>query len=425
MDLIKNFFFLMFIFFGNSIFSQVELQYDNKIYKENIKSILFHQSDKRFSYPIIDLAKQNKLLLEFDDLNQERNDYSYTIIHCNSDWEPSNMNSIEYIDGFEENQFEDYEDSFNTLVFYRHFELTFPNEDMTPKLSGNYILLVYEDFEQENIVFSRRFFVVDSKVDLDVEIKRSSIVSTIDDSQELVFTVNDKSNAIFNSQDNLKVTICQNNIQNINLSNLKPDFIKNNLYEYNNSRVYRFKGGNEYRYFNVKNTKYVNDRISSIKYNEPYYIFELVKEESEAFNTYSYAQDINGEMLVTADNIDDDKLEAEYVYVDFRLKFNNPVLTGKFFVFGALSDWDTNKSNEMYYDYTDQSYKLRMLLKQGFYNYQYVFVNNENQKIDFSYTEGNHYQTENNYVIYVYFRDPANQYDELIGYKIVNSLKRI
>ncbi|MCF6365612.1 MAG: DUF5103 domain-containing protein [Bacteroidales bacterium] len=425
MGFIKNACLFIFLFFTNPLFSQIELQYDNRIYKENIKSILFHQLEKRFSYPIIDLAVQNKLFLEFDDLSQERNDYSYTIIHCNSDWEPSNLNSIEYIEGFEENQVEDFEDSFNTLVFYRHFELLFPNEDVMPKLSGNYILLVYENFDREEIVFSRRFFVVDSKVDIDAEVKRSSVVNTIDDSQELVFTLNDKLQSVFDSQDNLKVIIYQNNIPEINISNIKPDYIKGNLYEYNNPRLLRFKGGNEYRYFNVKNTKYVNDRISTIKYNEPYYIFELVSEKREAFNTYSYAEDINGEMLITADNISDDKLEAEYVYVDFKLQYNNPVVSGKFYVFGALSDWNNDKNNEMYYDYSEQSYKLRMLLKQGFYNYQYVFVNDENKNIDFSYAEGNHYQTENNYVIYVYFRNPANQYDELIGYKIVNSLKRI
>ncbi len=425
MPLLRILFISSFLFFCNIIFAQSELEYKNKIYKDNIKSISFHQIQKDFSYPIIDLKKQNQLLLEFDDLNEEETDYSYTIIHCNSDWEPTNLNPIEYIEGFEENQIEDFDNSFSTLVSYKHYELIFPNEDIKPILSGNYILLVYEDFEQEDIVFSRRFFVVDSKVDIDAEIKRSTMVNSIDNSQELIFTISDKTQTIFNSQDNLNVTIFQNNIQEISISNIKPDFIKGDLYEYHNSRTLRFKGGNEYRYFNVKNTKYVNDRIQSIAYVKPYYFFNLVSEKAEAYIPYSFAHDINGEMLVTADNVNNDKLEAEYVYVDFKLKFNNPIASGKFYVFGALSDWNTNKNNEMYYDYSEQSYKLRMLLKQGFYNYQYVFVSDEDKKLNFSFTEGNHYETENNYVIYVYYRSQGNEYDELIAYRIINTLKRL
>lgn len=422
MHTIKLIFFAILLLFFDSLFSQENISYENKIYKDGIKTILFHRAGVQFSYPIIDLGSDNKLLLEFDDLNEEQIDFSYTIIHCNYDWLPTNINAIEYIDGFEENIIEDYENSFNTLVPYRHYKLKFPNENIKPLISGNYILYVYEDYVKEKPILTRRFYVVDSKLKVNAKVKRPSIVNSINDSQEIVFSVYDIRKMIFNPLDNMKVAILQNNIEDIFIKDLKPDFIKGDVYEYINPQKLKFKGGNEYRYFNTKSTKYVNDRIASINYNEPHYVFELITERSVANMPYSHAQDINGELLVTAENINNDELEADYVYVDFNLKYFND-LKGDFYVFGALSDYEINENCKMYYDFGEKRYKLRMLLKQGFYNYQFVSSNNE--EIDFSLIEGNYYETENNYVIYVYYKQQGSQYDELIAYKIINSVKEL
>ncbi|NPA44599.1 MAG: DUF5103 domain-containing protein, partial [Chlorobi bacterium] len=127
--------------------------------------------------------------------------------------------------------------------------------------------------------------------------------------------------------------------------------------------------------------------------------------------------------LITAEIVDNDELEADYVYVDFNLQYNNQLEGIDFYVFGALSDWQIKDDCKMYYDFGEKKYKLRMLLKQGFYNYQYATVNNG--EIDFSLIEGNYYETENNYVIYVYNRSQGSQYDELVGYKIINSVKEL
>ncbi len=417
--------FIYLLFAGSNLFSQNENIYKNKIFNDNIKTVQLYQTEKMFSYPIIDIENGNTLFLSFDDIGNSGSDFIYTIIHCNADWSPSNLEPIEYIDGFEEDIIDDYENSFGTLVSYKHYKLIFPNQDMKPILSGNYILYVYEDYDKTKPLFSRRFYVVSKKVEIEAEIMRSSFVKTIDDSQELNFSIIDNSRIIFNPLDYLKVSILQNNIQDIYIDNLKVDFIKGNIYEFRNPQIIKFKAGNEYRYFNTKSLKYVNDRISSISYSEPYYTLKLVTERVEAHIPYSYAQDINGEMLITAEIVDNDELEAEYTYVDFKLHYKNPPSSGKFYVFGAISDWNISKNNEMKYDYGEQAFKLRMLLKQGFYNYQYVFVDDKDKKIDFSLTEGNHYETENNYVIYVYYRKQGTEYDELIAYSILNSVKKL
>jgi hypothetical protein len=404
-------------------FSQ-EISYENKVYKEKIKTVEFYQIDSKFSIPLIDLKNPKSLILSFDDLNENGTDYYYTIIHCNSNWEPSDISSIEYIDGFKENVISEYENSFNTKVPYRHYEILFPDEDIKPLLSGNYLFLVYEGYGREKLVLSQRFFVVDSNVKIEAEIKRSSVVSSIDNSQEITFKIIDNSNFIFNSGDNMNVTIFQNQNQYNYISQIKPDFIKSNVYEYNNARKLRFRGGNEYRFFNVKNTKYVNQRVKSIYHESPYYFFELTDDFKKSNLSYTYQEDINGKFLVTADYVENDETEAEYVYVDLKYK-SDFIPEGNIYVYGELSGWETNKTNEMYYNYSDRAYNLRMLLKQGFYNYQFVFVNSKENKQNLMFTEGDFYETENDYYIFVYYKNPSNLYEEIIGYKVLNTMKKI
>jgi len=56
------------------------------------------------------------------------------------------------------------------------------------------------------------------------------------------------------------------------------------------------------------------------------------------------------------------------------------------------------------------------LLKQGFYNYQYVLVKKKkNLIIDETFIEGNHWETQNKYTIFLYLQEEGTVYDKLIG----------
>ncbi len=396
----------------------------NKVFNPDIKTVEIYKKGFRFAYPIIRLNSGEQIILEFDDLNINSANYAYTIIHCNSDFTPSDLNPIEYIEGYEENTLNDYESSFNTAGQYNHYSLEIPNADIQPKLSGNYILLIYEDYDTEKPVLQRRFSVADEKITISGKTMRSAVVSSLKQAQELSFTLIDNTGYIQNPIDNLFVTVSQNNRADRQLTGLKPDFINGKNYEFINPRRLMFEGGNEFRYFNTKTYKYTNDRVAAVRYEKPYYIFTLIPDKSEANLPYTYVQDINGDFLITAENVEDADTEAEYVLVDFTLRYPKITDEAGFYVFGALTDWELSEKNKMTYNYTSEAYELRLKLKQGFYNYEYVYADTANPQADHARIEGNFAETENNYVIYVYYRSPGKYYDELIGTQVINTIRK-
>ena len=97
---------------------QYDIQLDNVIYVDGIASVQLISGDDQLSEPVAVLG--DKFHISFDDLNLEIRHLKYTFIHCTHDWQPSQLNPIEYIDGFMEEDITQYDHSFNTIEPYMH-----------------------------------------------------------------------------------------------------------------------------------------------------------------------------------------------------------------------------------------------------------------------------------------------------------------
>ncbi|MEA2041015.1 MAG: DUF5103 domain-containing protein [Bacteroidota bacterium] len=396
----------------------------NHSYSEDIMSVILEKNDKPMSYPIITVDSQHKLRLQFDDLSTKTRQFNYTLIHCTPDWKPSDLMASEYLEGFREGEITDYEFSFNTLKEYNHYSLKFPTDDCLPYLSGNYIIFVYENYDKEQPVLTRRFRISENSAKISASLKRSSLVVHSDYCTEFDVSVNGLRSTIGSDTRGCRLQILRNNNDDFVLDVDEPDFVKGNLLEYSSPRHMFLKSGNEYRYFNVKNHKYTTDKVANIRFTSPYYIFKLYPEEPAAY-TYSYVQDINGKFLVTSDDTDYPATEAEYVLVDFELKVDRPYMGHDLYLYGDFCESDFSERDRLSYNTDSKSYELRRLLKQGFYNYMYVLRNVKNNVLTLENTERNFYQTENDFVIYFYYKRPAGNYTQLLGVKIVNSQKKL
>ncbi len=400
------------------------LRYQDYTYKENIKTVQLYRKGWELSYPIMKLNSSNKLILSFDDIDTEFKDYYYKLIHCDANWNPSDLSEQEYLYGFTENQIFEYDYSFNTTIDYIHYELTIPNKDVRPILSGNYLLKVYEDYDEENLALTKRFYVLKEEVTIEAEANRAVAVDKRNSSQEIDFTIKHYGYRIDDPYTNLKVIVSQNMRMDNAVKDLKPLFIRDKelIYNYEDKNV--FDAGSEFRNFDIKSIRYQSEYIKEVKYLNPYYNVLLYNDIIRRFRVYFYDQDLNGKRFINKQEAQNSNTEADYVYVHFTLPMDIPVIDGNIHVFGELTDWNFTNENQMKYNFEEKRYEIRMLLKQGYYNYQYVFVKDGQTKGDVGFIEGNHWETENDYLIFVYNRNFSGRHDELVGVKIINSLRK-
>lgn len=392
----------------------------NKIYKQNIKTVLMFVDGSELSFPVLDLRSNKKLVLTFDDLDADIKDYYYSLVHCNADWTPSDLDPSEYIEGYFEDQIDQYQSSFNTTVDYTHYTLLLPNDYVKPILSGNYIIKVYESSNPDEVVFTKRFMLIESQTQIDAQIKNMAQSSYFYNDQQLEIKVEYTGTDFYDISQNIKINILKNFNWKQQLVIDKPDVIRNNEFIFNDFSRLKFKGENEFHHFNTKNIHYAGENIQNISFMDQMYHFQLTENIDRTFDDYEYKQDINGQFKVDVTQSNYPQTEADYAYVYFTLNMEAPVQNGDVYVWGALSNYDFTKENKMQYNFEQKAYECRLLLKQGYYNYRYVLV--EDNQPDFTYIDGNHVQTENLYTVLVYYHDFRGNYDRLIGVRYIKTV---
>jgi hypothetical protein len=399
--------------------------YTDQVFNEKIKTVQLFKEEWNLSYPLMKLNSSDRLVLHFDLLGDEPEAFYYSFIHCDKDWKRSDIFPTDYLEGFPENQIEEYKSSFNTKVNYYHYKVTFPNDRISIKLSGNYILIVYPAGEPEKPVLTKRFLVTEDAAKVQANAHRPQLTDYYNTGQQVDFTVNYSGLRINDPYNDLSSFILQNGQWTNAKTNLKPDMVGNNELKFNSlSTKNIFPGGDEFRYFDIKSIRYQSEFIRKIDFvGNNYHVF-LFPSENKEFKPYFYMHDFNGKYYIAIQEGRDMDTEADYLYVYFTLPSKYAFTGGKMYVSGALNNWDFNKENVMTYDSEKSEYQCTMLLKQGWYNYEYIFIKDGEKTGEPSLFEGNHYETENDYLILVYYRNTGDRYDKLVGSFVTNSSKQ-
>ncbi len=402
------------------------LIFTNHVFNENIKTVQLYNVEWNLSYPVIKLRSDDKLVLHFDLLGSRIENYYYTFIHCDKDWKQSNIYPSDYMEGFPENPLEEYNASFNTTVDYIHYKLTFPNERVQFNFSGNYILMVYPLNEPENPVLSQRFIVSEETVLINIAPHRSRMTADVYTKQQVDFTVNFSAVKPADPYRDIYAFVLQNGRWNNAKRNLKPEFISSNELKYSSlSDKTAFNGGNEFRYFDIRSTRYMSQFVKKIDFLIANYHVYLVPSENREFKPYFYWQDFNGKYYIAVQEQRNPDTDADYVYVYFTLPSDNPPAGGRMYVSGALNNWSYDNNNLMIYNPVEKAFECVMLLKQGWYNYEYLFKKDGIEDGVATIFEGSHYETENDYTVLIYHRNPRERYDRVIGVQTINTLNRL
>ncbi len=399
------------------------MKYEDKVYKDFVGAVRFHVNGADLSLPMIDLT-DGQLYLTFDDLDADVKYYYYTIVHCNKDWEPSkDLNDMDYIDGFTEEEIDNYEFSTNTLQPYTNYTLAIPNVDMRWKISGNYVLKIYTDDGEQDLVLTRRFIVVDSKVNIKPQVTRAFEAGKMRTHQEIDFAIDHEGFPIANPKQEVSVSIIQNGNWSSMKSNVQPLFVKNELLEYDYQGKIVFPGMKEFRYLDMRTFRYRTDKMREIFQGPDGTDIDLIGEKSRTDLPYLFEIDMNGNFIIEHFHEDDPNTEGDYALVNFYLSKDFPYEGGSLYVFGKLTDWSLQNAYKMEYNPEIRAYETSAYLKHGFYNYMYVYVPDGTTNVVYEEVEGNYFETENDYTIIVYYRPFGGRYDQVIAANTFNSIK--
>jgi hypothetical protein len=319
------------------------IRYSDFTYKPTIKTVQLFNANSDLFTPIINLNSGDKLELDFDDFDTNIKNYNYTFVHCDADWNPSDLVQNQYLNGFAEDKIFNYKFSINTLQKFVHYNLVFPTNDMQPFISGNYILKVYQD-TPDNLVLTRRFMITENTVEINTNIHKATNIDDMNTKQEVDFNILYPQYDITDPWDALKVVIVQNDRWDNVISNLKPQFVKEKELVYNYDEGNTFNGGNEFRNFDIRTLRFHTERIAEIlvdtlQHNHAY----IYREKVDPDRPYSTIPDINGKYTIKLrEELSDSKVESDYTYVHFDLPINFPVAKGNFYVFGQLTNWNCN-----------------------------------------------------------------------------------
>jgi hypothetical protein len=378
----------------------------------NIKTIQFVQSGQVTS-PIF--QRGDSFQLEFDDLFGNEANYYYEIVHCNYDWTPSDLAEAEYLQGFDNQRIQDYTNSVNALQLYSHYRLAFPNRYTQFKVTGNYLIKILN--EAHEVVFARKFVLYEDLVSVPLQVKRARTMDVIEQKQNLDFAVKSQTVTFQNPLRNIRVLLLQNGRLDNAISNVKPQYTIGNDLIYKYDRETQFWAGNEFRYFENKDIRAANNNIIKIDPGKDGGIYNayLYRADARANQPYTFAPDINGRYLVNNIGATNNATEADYAWVYFTLSAPTLFSDKDVYINGMFNNYAMSDENKMEYNAAKGIYEKALMIKQGFTNYQFVLAD-KSGNVDYkNAVDGNFWQTENDYMVLVYYREPNQRYDKVIG----------
>ncbi len=402
---------IILLLFTPALFAQVQEEVNPP---ENIKSIVFKgPTDDQF--PIAQIGET--ITLEFDDILANEQDYYYKIIHCDYDWSTSQLLKSQYLSGVDNQRIVDYENSYTTLQPYSNYKLSIPNDNVRVKVSGNFVLEVYNSTYE--LQFSRRFVIYKNTVQVASEVKRSRDFKYLNEKQVVQFSINANNTRLVNPKKEVKVAILQNYHWPTAIYDITPQFTLGNELVYKYDQETSFYGGNEYLNFDTKDLRAPTSVISHIELQDIYHHY-LFSDRYRFNRPYTYFPDVNGDFVIRTLQGSDSSREAEYTFIHFSLPYAEELALDEVYVYGKFNNYTLTEENKMFYNEKNGMMEAVIKMKQGFYNYKYV-IKREDGLVDLNTIAGNFHFTENNYLILVYYRDFGDQYDSIIGIGSANS----
>lgn len=392
-----------------------------KIIDSNVRSLKVAPLTNAYLPPVIVMGNNNKIVVNFDLLDSDVHYLRYSVTHCNADWQPSQLLESEYVDGFNYGDIEEHDFSEATYVNYVHYSFALPNDEFVITKSGNYLLKVYEQDDPDKVLFQTRFSLCEHLVDVMADVTTQTDIDFNNEHQQVAVVLGYKQGVINDPYSELMLVVGQNTRTDVERVITKPMMVEMGKVTYDHNPQLLFPAGNEYRRMETVNVHSINMGIASIKYFEPYNHATVYTDEPRVESQYIYDQTQFGHFTIRNSETDYSATEADYLVTHFSLDTGGPLNGGKLYLDGEFTIGLPESARLMKYDASSGCYINDILLKQGAYNYQYLWVPDGTRVGTTSKIEGDKFQTINRYDIKVYNRPMGARYDRLVGYGLTYS----
>ncbi len=371
--------------------------------------------------PVIMLNGDDRVVVTFDELGDERRYMRYELIHCGADWQPEGLVDSEFLDGFNQGDVEEYEFSEATTVHYVHYRIVLPDGRMRFTASGNYLLRVYPESDPDETLLQARFSVSEMAVGVSAGVTTATDIDFNGGHQQVELAVNVGEYPVEDLFNDLTVAVTQDGRVDNSVTLKQPLRLSGRQAVYEHLRPLIFNAGNEYRRFETVSTTYPSMGVEHVEYIDPFYHFTLGTDTPRAGEPYVYDQTQFGRYLVREYNSPRSEVQADYAVTHFSLEM--PELEGyDIFLDGDLVNRRLDDTSLMTYNRATGRYEKALLLKQGAYNYQYLAVKRGGGVTgETAPVEGDKFQTQHEYTVNVYHRPRGTRYDRLIGTTTVYS----
>ncbi|MEG1748071.1 MAG: DUF5103 domain-containing protein [Tannerellaceae bacterium] len=400
--------------------ANAQTAYQTSVNSKLVKTLQVKVAGQLISQPFIELNGEDRIEINFDGISQSHVTYAYSIIHCNGDWTQSSLSPIEYMNGFQGMTIDDFANSFNTTTQYTNYQLMLPNDNIQFKVSGNYVVSVYNENTPNQIAFTACFSVVEPLIGISASVSGNTDIDFNQTHQQVSINVNNKNFPIPYPQTDLKMFVYQDNRRDNAVSGLQPTSQLENQISYQYNRKLIFDAGNEYRRIEFLSNQYYGMGVKSIQFHNPYYHVELMADHKRCNQSYQYDQDQDGRFFIRCSGCQDSNTDGDYFIVHFTLAIGEQP-DGNIYLNGDIFNNVFDDKSLMVYNAASQQYEKSVLMKEGSYNYQYLFVPTGSAVGQTAPIEGNYYQTENEYTIVAFYRPMGARYDRLIGMTTVKN----
>ncbi len=393
-----------------------------RVYKPYIRTAQLFEYGNQQGLPVFSLNSNNRLELEFDDMEGNVKSYYYSYVLCDYNWQPVEYSPFEYIKGFTQTRITTYRYSSIAFTRYTHYQALLPEQNAVPTKSGNYLLKVFLDGDTSKLVFTKQMYVLDSKAVISANVVQPFTPQLFNTHQRVRFSANIKGINLFSAAQEVKTVILQNNRLDNAQRDIVPTYVRGDILEYNTENAAVFPGGKEWRWLDLRSFRLQSDRIDSGVYTKNTSDFFLKTDMDRSSQRYVYFSDYNGMYnIVTYESINP-FWQGDYATVHFYFaQPDGSSLEGKdIYLAGAFTGYQLNDQWKMKYNSSTGKYECNALLKQGYYNYTYITVN-KNDLSDKKELEGNYWETENEYTILMYYKSFNDRNHQLIGVSKINS----